>query len=287
MRVTGSSARAVFLSVFIHVAAFSVLVISIDMGAKTFQKHAAEIVNAVAIDNKEVEKELQKLKDIDEQKKKKQLQTEQKLKEAEKKLADAEQKRRAEEKRLADARKKKEQEKKQREAEQEKLARIKKQQEELEKQQKIEAEKKRKAEEERKRKLAEEKQRQEEERKRREQEEQLKKQLAEEQRAREAEQEKKDQQLLRNIYAELKRRVINNFNISGLPRGLKCEIDVRVIPGGEIINASISRSSGNDIFDSRALVALQKASPLPLPEDAATLDRLNLRHFIFEFNPGE
>lgn len=280
MRFSGSSVKAVFFSVLIHAAAFSVLVISIDMGVKTFRKPAAAIVNAVAIDNKEVEKELQKLRDIDEQKKKKQQEAEQKLKAAERKLADAEKKRRAEEKRLADARLKKEQERKQREAEQNKLAQIKKEQEEMERQQKIEAEKKRKAEEERQRKLAEEKKRQE-------QEEALKKQLAEEQQAREAEQAKKDQQLLRNIYVELYQRVKNNFNISGLPPGLKCEIDVRVIPGGEIVNASINRSSGNDIFDGRALVAVQKASPLPVPEDAATLDRLNLRHFIFEFNPGE
>ena len=287
MQFSGSSVKAVIFSVVIHAAAFGVLVISIDMGAKTFHKPAAKIVNAVAIDNKEVEMELQKLREIDEQKKKKQQEAEQKLKDAEKKLADAENKRRTEEKRLADARKKKEQEKKQREAEAEKLAKIKKEQEDLEKQRIIEEEKKRKAEQERQRKLAEEKQRQEAERKRKEQEEALKKQLAEEQKAREAEQAKKDQQLLRNIYAELYQRVKNNFNISGLPPGLKCEIDVRVIPGGEIINASINRSSGNDIFDSRALVAVQKASPLPVPDDAATLDRLNLRHFIFEFNPGD
>jgi len=273
--------------VLIHVAAFGLLVVSLDMGARTLHKPTAEIVNAVAIDNREVEKELQKLREIDEQKQKKQQQAEEKLKAAEKKLADAEKKRRAEEKQLADARKKKEQEKRQREEEQKKLTQLKQQQEELERQQKIEEDKKRKAEEERQRKLADEKKRQEDEQKRKAQEEALKKQLAEEQQAREAEQARKDQQLLRNIYTELYQRVKNNFNISGLPPGLKCEISVRVIPGGEILNVSINRSSGNDIFDNRALLAVQKASPLPLPADASTLDRLNLRHFIFEFNPGE
>ena len=287
MRISGSSLKAVSFSVLVHVAAFSLLVISFDIGTRTFKQPAAKIVNAVAIDNKAVEKEIQKLKEIDEQKQKKQQEVEQKLKAAEKKLADAENKRRTEEKRLADARKKKEQETKQREQEAAKLAQIKKQQEDLEKQKKIEEQQQRKAEEERQRIAAEQKKREEEEQERKQREEALKKQLAEEQKAREAEQARKDQQLLRNIYAELKRRVINNFNISGLPPGLKCEISVRVIPGGEVLDVSITKSSGNDIFDSRAKLAVQKASPLPVPADAATLDRLNLRHFIFEFSPGE
>ena len=287
MQVSGTPVKAFSFAVLIHVAAFSLLVVSFDMGVRTISKPAANIVNAVAIDNKAVENELQKLRDIDEQKRKKQQQAQEKLKDTEKKLAAAEKKRQAEEKRLADTRQKQQQAQKKREAEQEKVAQLQKDQKELEKQQKLAEEKKRKAEAEQQRIIAEQKKRQEEEQKRKQKEEALKKQQAEEQKARAAAQAKQDQQLLRNISAELKQRVTNNFNISGLPPGLKCEIEVRAIPGGAIISASISKSSGNDIFDSRALTALQKASPLPLPDDAATLDRLNLRHFIFEFNPGE
>lgn len=287
MQVSGTQLKAFSFAVLIHVAAFSLLVVSFDMGVRTINKPAANIVNATAIDNKAVEKELQKLKDIDEQKKKKQQQAQEKLKQTQKRLAAAERKRRAEEKRLAETRKKQEQEQKKRETEQKKVAQLQKDQAELEKQRKLAEEKKRKAEEERARIQAEEKQRREAERKRKQQEEALKKKRAEEQRARAAAQAKKDRQLLRNIYAELKRRVSNNFNTSGLPPGLKCEISVRVLPGGDVLNVSISKSSGNDIFDSRALTAVQKASPLPVPDDAATLDRLNLRHFIFEFSPNE
>lgn len=289
MQVSGIPLKPFSFAVLIHIAAFSLLIVSFDMDVTTINKPAANtnIVNAVAINNKAVDKELQKLKDIDAQKRKKQQQAQEKLKRTQKELAAAEEKRRNEEKRLADTRKKQQEEQKKRQAEQEKVAQLQKDQAELVKQQKLAEEKKRKAEADRARILAEEKQRQEAERKLQQQEAALKKKQAEEKRAQAAAQAKKDQQLLRNIYAELKQKVTGNFNISGLPSGLKCEIEVRVLPGGEIINARISKSSGNDIFDSRALTALQKASPLPVPEDAATLDRLNLRHFIFQFSPGE
>ena len=93
MQFPGSSVRAVLFSVIIHVAAFGLLVVSIDMGARTIKKPAADIVNAVAIDSKQVEEELQKLREIDEQKLKKQQLAEEKLKAAEQKLAEAEKKR--------------------------------------------------------------------------------------------------------------------------------------------------------------------------------------------------
>jgi len=171
--------------------------------------------------------------------------------------------------------------------EQKRLAQLVKDKEELEKQKKIEAEKNRKLEEERNRIIAKEEKRLEDERQRKERELALKEQLAEEQRLQVAVQARQDQQLQRNIVNNIYRRVVSNFNMFGLPAGLECVFTVRVIPGGEIINVSLSQSSGNDIFDSRAMVALQKASPLPVPEDAATLDRLKLRQFSFRFKPGE
>jgi colicin import membrane protein len=263
MQDSGMSFKAVFLSVLLHLGAMALLIISIDMNTRTLLRPAREIVQAVAIDNQEVEKELQKLREIEDQKQREQEETERKLKEAEQKLADAERQRRQEELRLADTKKQQEQERLKREQEQQRLAQIKKETEDLERKRKQEEEKKRAEEAERKRQ----------------------EQLAAEQKVKAAEQAKQDQQLLRNIYASIYNRVKNNFNISGLPPDLKCVISVRVIPGGEIINASINRSSGNDIFDSRALVAVQKASPLPVPADAATLDRLKLRQFLFEFSP--
>ena len=149
---------------------------------------------------------------------------------------------------------------------------------------KLEEEKK-KAEESEKKRREEERIRVEEEQKRKQQEEALKRQLAEEQRQRETQQAIQDQQTLQKITSDIYRRVVNNFNIIGLPPGLECELTVRTVPGGEVINVAISRSSGNEIFDRRAIAAVEKASPLPLPGDAATFDRLKLRQFAFNFKP--
>jgi colicin import membrane protein len=111
--------------------------------------------------------------------------------------------------------------------------------------------------------------------------------LAEEKMQQEAAQKSKDQQLLQRIVFSIKRSVISNFNKSGLLKGLECVLSVRLIPGGEVINVSVSKSSGNDIFDRRALNAVQKASPLPIPEDVATFERLRLRQFSFRFRPED
>ena len=100
-----------------------------------------------------------------------------------------------------------------------------------------------------------------------------------------AEQFSRDQQLLQNIIANIRRRIISNFNISGLPEGLEVKLLVQVIPGGEVISVTISKSSGNDLFDRRALLAVQKSSPLPIPDDVATFERLGLRRLLIPFQP--
>jgi colicin import membrane protein len=60
---------------------------------------------------------------------------------------------------------------------------------------------------------------------------------------------------------------------------------VRLVPGGEVIDVSIAKSSGDDIFDRRAVNAAQKASPLPIPDDRATFERLGLREINMTFKP--
>lgn len=92
-----------------------------------------------------------------------------------------------------------------------------------------------------------------------------------------AERASKDQELINRISNNIKRSIESNFNKVGLPDGLECELRVRLVPGGEIIDVSIAKSSGHDIFDRRAVNATQKASPLPVPDDVETFERLDLR----------
>lgn len=302
MPLNTTTAKAVIYSVLLHSGLFGLMAININSKPKIFSpppKPNMDIVEAVTINNQDVEKELNRLKEIDNEKARKQQEAEKKLKTLEKKLADAEDQRRQEEKKLADAKKKQQQERIKREAEEKRIAQLQEEKDRLAKEARLEEEKKlkaeqekrkaeedrRRAEEEHKRLIAEQKKKEEEERLRKEQEKALQEQLAQEQKMLEEAQAKQDQQLLRNIVSNIYNRVVTNFNKTGLPAGLECVFTVRVLPGGEIIHVQMAQSSGNDIFDDRALTAIQKASPLPMPEDAATLDRLNLRNFNFRFKP--
>ena len=274
--LTSLTLQSSLRSVLLHIAAVLLLVISFDFPSrKTPQMPRVNIVEAVAVDSTQVEKELQRLQEIDTAKAQEELAKQQKLeqqvRELEKKSTQAETKRKEEEKRLVDLEKKKLQEQKARETEQKKLADLKKQQEELERKRKQDEDQARKAEAEKQRKEEEEAARQ--------------KQLAEQQAEQERAQQGQDQALLQSITANIYRSVVSNYNVSGLPPGLECVLIVRTVPGGEVVSVSISQSSGNEIFDRRAINAVQKASPLPLPEDTATFERLGLRQIRLPFRP--
>ncbi len=288
------------LSIVLHGVLLTLLFFSIDTTVRQIPKPVPQvnIVKAVSVDSKEVEKELKRLQDIEKEKeskqKQKQKELEHKLSELEKKSVKATASRKEEEKKLEELKKKKSAETKKREEEQAKLSKLKKEQQELEKQKKAEQERKakeaaeqKKKEELKKQQELEKKRKEEEARKRQEEEQRLQAELAEEQKQREAKQRSQDQQLLQSIVGKIKRSIISNFNKSGLPNGLECVLSVRLVPGGEVISVTISKSSGNDIFDRRALLAVQKASPMPIPEDVATFERLRLRQFAFRFKPED
>lgn len=285
MRFSRITFRSGFYSVLLHAVALVLLLVSVEFAPQptTRFKPQNNIIKAVTVDSKQVEAELQRFKQIEKDKVNKQKVLEKKLKELQRKTVSAEKKRKAEEKKLADIKKKKQQESKKRKQEQKKLAQQKKQKEELQRKRKLEQQKKQQAEAERKR-LAEQKQKQAAEKKRKEAEAALQKEMDAEQAA---EQRSLDQQLLNKIISDIYERVTSNFNRTGLPKGLSCTLRVRLIPGGDVIEVSIEKSSGNDIFDRRAITAVQKSSPFPVPSDIETFDRLKLRDNTLPFNPED
>lgn len=268
--------KSSLLSILLHIAAALLLVLSFNFTSRQI-KPAPQMnaVEAVTVDSAQVEKELQRLRDLDAAEEQEKLEKQRVL---ERQAREAETRRKTEEQRLADVKKKKEQEQKALEAEQKKVAEKKKEQEELENKRKTEAEQQRKEEEAKKQAEAEQKKRQEETARQK----QVAEQKAAEQKATQA---RADQSLMQGIIANIYQDVRNNFNISGLPPGLECVLLVRTVPGGEVVGVQISKSSGNEIFDRRAHDAVQKASPLPLPADAATFERLGLRQFNLRFKP--
>ena len=291
MDVNWNFVSSFFLSLLLHTVLIVLLVFSVDTSVRKVPKVMPQvnIVNAVSIDKNQVEKEINRFKEIEKEKiakeLKKQQKLERKLRDLEKIAAKAKKTRKAEEKKLAEVKKKKTAEQKKREEEQSKLSQLKKEKAEIEKKQKENEERKREEEAEIK-KREEIKQKEEQERKRkREEEQRLQQELAEEQEQLEAEQLSRDQKLLQNIIVNIRRRIISNFNISGLPEGLEGKLLVQVIPGGEVISVSISKSSGNELFDRRARLAVQKSSPLPIPDDVATFERLGLRRLLIPFQP--
>jgi colicin import membrane protein len=63
-----------------------------------------------------------------------------------------------------------------------------------------------------------------------------------------------------------------------LPNNLACELDIRIAPGGAVIQVMIAKSSGNTVLDNSAVAAVNKASPLPVPTDAALFDQFRELH---------
>jgi colicin import membrane protein len=256
--------RSFLLSIVLHGLAAALLVMSFDFTPKLEPVAAVpiNIVEAVKVDAREVEAEVEKLRAADRRKEDERKKLEKQVADMQKKAAAAEKQRKAEELKLADLQKKKEQEQKEREEEEKKLAETKKEQEELEKKRKLEEEKKRKEEEAKKRKAAEEA---------------LRKQM-------EAEQVREDQALINQYGARILDAISREFNLTGLPPGLACVLRIRMVPGGEVVAVQVATSSGNAVFDQRASDAVTKASPLPAPEDPRLFEKM--RDIRLTFKPG-
>ena len=67
-------------------------------------------------------------------------------------------------------------------------------------------------------------------------------------------------------------------------QGLKCTIRVKLMSDGTVIDAEVIKSSGDEIFDRSAENAVNKASPLPVPNDKELFAR-EFRTFTFTFDP--
>ena len=288
--------RSILYSILIHLGVAGLLFFSIGMPVDTIkpQRPSANIVNAVAVDEQKVQEELERLKEKEQQKQKAEQQRRQELKEIE-------QRRKSEEQRLAELRKKQAQEEQQREKENQRLAELKKKQEELERRRELEEKKKREAEKERERiekekqealaekkrieeqkrqaelekeRIEEARRREEEERRRREAEQALKEQLEAEQRAAEEAQKHADQKVIDQYGARIQEAIRRQFNTVGLPEDLSCVLQIRTVPGGDVVEVRVVQSSGNSIFDRRAETAVNKASPLPVPDNMRIFEKM-------------
>jgi colicin import membrane protein len=75
-----------------------------------------------------------------------------------------------------------------------------------------------------------------------------------------------EQKYMGLIQASIRSQWINQFDpLANLQVILVIELD----PKGNVDSVQISQSSGNPAFDRQAVAAIQKASPLPIPDDAS------------------
>lgn len=298
------SRRNFVYAVIVHVLFLAILVFSYDWSAQPApSRPKVNIIDAVAIDESRVQAEIDKLKKADNDRHKQDAERQRRVKEEEKHLAELQKQKQEEQKRLQEQQQKRAAEEKkarelaqQKKAEAERLEKIKKEKQaleqkrqaeqkrlaELEKKRKAEAERLKKQKEEQARLEAERKRKAEEEKKRQEAEQALQKQLAEEQAALDAERKRQEDREVDKYVEIIRQKVERNWlRPSNAREGLSCVVSVSLMPGGEVLKAHVTRSSGDPIFDSSVERAVLRASPLPLPPDAALFDRFRDLKFVF------
>jgi colicin import membrane protein len=64
-------------------------------------------------------------------------------------------------------------------------------------------------------------------------------------------------------------------------QGLSCQVAVKQIPGGEVIDVKVTKCIGDEVFRRSVENAVRRASPLPTPSDPALFDR----ELVFTFKP--
>lgn len=262
-------------AIIVHVLAFAAIGVSFKSSEPRMSTVKQEkVIEAVAIDERKIEEEINKLEKAEKRKKREQKHLQNKANKAKKD-------RRKEEKKLRALKKRQ------------------KEQERINKNKRIQ---------EKKRLAAFEKKRKEQEQKEKEAQDKLNK-LEKERLTKQAQLEKEEQQRQAKIaekkraVKQKKRAIYEQSEVSkykGLIRaqitrswifpasyqkGMKCKILVRLIPSGDVVSVRIVQSSGNSAFDRSVEMAVNKASPLPVPKSSSGLfDHFREVEFVFDPN---
>ena len=239
-------------AIIVHLLAFAAIGISFKSSdPKISAVKKEKVIEAVAINERKIEEEIKKLRQVDKRKEREQKRLQNK---AQKAKSD----RRKEEKKLRALKKKqKEQErinKNKRIKENKRLAALEKKTKAQERQAQNKLNKLEKERQEKKALLEKE-------------ESERKAKVAEKKRLIEKQQSDKQKSIDVDKYRSLIRGKITNKWIipASYETGMKCEVLVRLIPSGDVVSVYISKSSGNSSFDRSVEQAVKKSSPLPLP----------------------
>ena len=282
--------KAFYYSALLHAALILFFVVGIDWQTATPIQPAGtpQVMNATAVDSSKIGQKLKKLKAPEPEKietvKKEEEETLQRVQKEEEKLRELrKQEEVAREQELEQKREETKQVEQQKKAEEQKKLEAKKQAD-ADKKKKAEAEKKAKADAEKKKKAEAEKKAKAEAEKKRKAAELAAALAAEEAEAAAAAQGVADGNEIQRYLGRIQAAVSGRFVYpAGLPPGLKCTLFVRLIPGGEVVEARVVQSSGNAVFDRQAENAVRGAAPLPVPPEARLFNQI--RELSFEFEP--
>jgi len=260
--------KALWISIALHVLLLIIVTVSFNSTSEPKLPKVAKVktVQAVVVDAKVVDRELDKLKKAEQRKRSKEDNRKKRLQRDAKKAKDA---RRKEEKRLAALKRKQKKREKETKAKQKELAKLeKKRQAEQQKLAAIEA--KRKAEEEVDRKKREAK---EAEIRRQQELVELKRQMEEEER----EQAKLNTRLqtLRAQYVKLiEQKIERNWAPPAkMTKGWSCVVNVQQNVLGDVTDVRMVNCSGSAAFKDTVERAVKKASPLPAPPDPKVFEK--------------
>lgn len=273
---------ALIWALVVHLLVFVAIGVSFKASdPKISEVKKEKVIAAVAIDEAQVNAEINKLKKAEERKvqKQKRLQAEERR---------AKNERRKEEKKIQALKKEQKKQalllKKKQQAEKKRLAELEKKRQAEEQQQK-EIEQKRKETEKKISQL--EKMRQEKQAQIEKEEQARKDEIARKEKAaaeqRRAEQEQSEIAKFKSL---IKGAITNKWILpASYQKGMKCKVLVRLIPSGDVVSVRVIESSGNKAFDSSVEMAVSKASPLPVPEAETDLFR-HFREVEFLFDPN-
>ncbi len=168
---------------------------------------------------------------------------------------------------------------------------------ERQKREKLEMEKREKLEKEKREKLERKKREEEEAKKKREKEEVAKKKAEDDRKRREEERAKRDAEKAREEAAQVRKKEADAY-VDRIRAKIRARANVpdtvvgnpdvtflvRVLPGGEVLDVTVTKKSGNPTYDSAIERGIRSASPLPVPPASSELFpqfrelNLNIRH---------
>ncbi len=85
------------------------------------------------------------------------------------------------------------------------------------------------------------------------------------------------------IQAKIKGRVVVPPNVVGNP---EARFEVVLLPGGEVLSATLKKSSGNPAYDAAVERAIMAAQPLPVPTETDMFQE-NFRELPLVFRPKD